>query len=190
MFRYIDRAGRPLVAIVFASLMGALAFAAASRVQVQMFTWLIALSGLSSIFTWGSINAAHIRFRRAWKLQGFGEEDLGWASPLGVWGSYIGLSMNLLILIAQFWTGFAPIGWQSKTNGELIRNFFQAYLAAPVILVSYFGYKLWKRPKFVALRDVDLFTGRRDLNVKVLVAMEREEQRHWPRWKKWYKFFC
>lgn len=188
--RYIDRKGRPLVAIVAASLLGALAFAAASKVQVDLFNWLIALSGLSSVFTWGSINACHIRFRQAWEMQGFSLDDLGWRSPIGVWGSYIGLGMNILILIAQFWTGFSPIGWQDLTTAELVDNFFQAYLAAPVVICFYLVYKVWKRPEYVKLRDVDLFTGRRDLNIKMLVAQEREERRSWPRWKKLYKFLC
>jgi len=190
MFKYIDRKGRPLIAILIASLLGTLAFAAASKVQVDLFNWLIALSGLSSIFTWGSINACHIRFRQAWALQGFGMDDLGWRSPLGVTGSYIGLSMNILILIAQFWTGFSPIGHEKHDTAYLVANFFQAYLAAPVIVVFYLVYKVWKRPSYVRLRDVDLFTGRRDLNVKMLVAMEREERKSWPRWKKAYKFLC
>ena len=35
-----------------------------------VFNWLLALSGLSSIFSWGSINLAKIRFRRAWAKSG------------------------------------------------------------------------------------------------------------------------
>ena len=38
--------------------------------------------------------------------------------------------------------------------------------------------------------DMDLHTGKRDLNVKELLADEREERRSWPMWKKVYKFFC
>lgn len=189
-FRYIDRKGRPLVAILFASSLGGLAFAAASSVQVEIFNWLIALSGLSSVFNWGSICLSHIRFRRAWSLQGYSADELGWTSPLGVWGSYIGLIMNCLVLIAQFWTGFSPVGYEQHSTSYLVENFFQAYLAAPVVICFFIFYKLWARPKFVKLRDIDLFTGRRELNLKILKAQEREEQMIWPRWKKWYKFFC
>lgn len=190
IFKYIDRKGRPLVAIVVASLIGLLAFAAASSVQVDLFNWLIALSGLSSIFTWGSICACHIRFRAAWKLQGFSYDDLGWKSPIGVGGSYVGLTMNILILIAQFWTGFSPIGYATMSTSSLVVNFFQAYLAAPIVLIFFTTYKLWKRPKTMRLDQIDLYTGRRDLNVKLLVIQEREERKAWPRWKKVYKFLC
>lgn len=189
-FKYIDRKGRPLIAIVVASLLGALAFFAATSFQVDLFNWLLALSGLSSIFTWGSICAAHIRFRAAWKLQGFALDDLSWKSPIGVTGSYIGFAMNVIILIAQFWTGFAPVGYKDMSTSALVVNFFQAYLAVPVVMLFYGVYKLWKRPKFVKLEDIDLYTGRRDLNLKMLAMQEREERRTWPRWKKVYKFLC
>lgn len=189
-FAYIDRSGRPLFAICVASLLGALAYAASTKVQVDLFAWLIALSGLSSIFTWGSICACHIRFRRAWSLQGHTLDDLAWVSPVGVTGSYLGLGMNILILIAQFWTGFAPINYEEKSIAYLLDHFFQAYLAAPLVISFFAGYKLWTGSKWVKLRDVDLFTGRRELNIKHLLAMEREERRNWPRWRKVYKFFC
>jgi len=54
---YIDRSGRPLVAIILSSAFGLLSYvvAAGPDAQEQAFSWMIALSGLSSIFTWGSI---------------------------------------------------------------------------------------------------------------------------------------
>jgi len=52
----VDRTDRPLVAIIFASALGFLCFFAAnSNVQAQAFNWMLALSGLSSIFTWAPV---------------------------------------------------------------------------------------------------------------------------------------
>lgn len=69
---YIDRSGRPLYAILFSGAWGFLAFIAAAGPDTrnQAINWLISISGLSLIFTWGSICLCHIRFRRAWKLNG------------------------------------------------------------------------------------------------------------------------
>lgn len=60
---YIDRSGRPLVSIIFSSAFGLLCYivAAGTDAREQAFDWMIALSGLSSIFTWGSICLCHIR---------------------------------------------------------------------------------------------------------------------------------
>ncbi|MCJ1247460.1 glyceraldehyde-3-phosphate dehydrogenase 1 [Trapelia coarctata] len=190
MFAYIDKRGRPLVAIVFASVFGLLAFLAASPAQDTAFTWMLALSGLSTIFTWGSICLAHIRFRQAWKLQGRTLDELAFRSQPGVLGSYIGFVFNVLVLIAQFWTGFAPVDYQDNTPLENTTNFFQAYLAAPIVLAFYIPYKLYYKTPFMKLQDMDLQTGMRELNLVELLAEERAEQANWPKWKKAYKFLC
>lgn len=187
---YIDRQGRPLFAIILASVLGLLSYLAASDVQTTAFEWMMAISGLSSIFTWGSVCGAHILFRQAWKKQGHSLDELAFRSQPGVIGSWIGLTFNCLVLIAQFWVGFAPIGYAEMTPKEIVYKFFSVYLAAPVVLVSYVGYKLMYKTKFIFPSEADLATGRRDLDVQHLVEQERAEQKQWPVWKKVYNFFC
>lgn len=187
---YIDRKGRPIWAIAVASTIGLLCFLAASDKQTVAFSWMMALSGLSSIFTWGSICLCHILFRRAWKLQGHSLKELAFRSQPGVIGSYIGFGFNCLVLIAQFWVGFAPVGYAEKTTSELVENFFMSYLAAPFVIACYIPYKLIYKTKFVKSSEVDLTTGRRDLDVQHLIEQEQAEQAAWPMWKKFYKLFC
>jgi amino acid transporter len=50
----------------------------------------LALSGLSTIVTWLSINIAHIRFRAAWKAQGHTVDELPFRALGGVYGSWCG----------------------------------------------------------------------------------------------------
>ena len=193
-FAYIDRQGRPLVAIIFASALGFLAFLAATNKEQEAFLWMQALSGLSSIFTWGSICLAHIRFRRAWKLQGHKLEELAFRSQAGVLGSWLGFIFNLLILIAQFWVGFAPLpgsdGKKITGAAALTRKFFEAYLAVPVVLTFYIAYKIYFRTPFMRAKDMDLQTGIRELNLQELLAEEEVEKAAWPKWKRTYKLFC
>lgn len=187
---YIDRKGRPIVSIAIASVLGLLAFFAGSDKQVDAFNWMLALSGLSSIFTWGSICLAHIRFRRAWRVQGHTLDELAFRSQPGILGSWVGFIMNCLVLIAQFWTGAWPVDYdQLGPDGQAI-NFFQAYLAAPIVIVCYIGYKLWWRTPFMRSHNMDLHTGMRDLNIAELIAEERAERAQWPTWKKVYKLCC
>ncbi|KAL9614751.1 MAG: hypothetical protein Q9167_000742 [Letrouitia subvulpina] len=138
---YIDRQGRPLISIGIASALGLLAFLAASPEEVDAFLWMQALSGLSSIFTWGSICLAHIRFRRAWRLQGYTLDQLAFRSQAGVLGSWFGFIFNCLVLVAQFWTGFAPVppqyGPPIQGARDLTKSFFQGYLAVPMVLRIY-----------------------------------------------------
>lgn len=186
---YIDRKGRPLWTQGIASIFGLLAFLAASDKQTVAFDWMLAISGLSSIFTWGSICLAHIRFRRGWKVQGHNVNKLPFRSQPGVIGSWIGFFFNCLVLIAQFWVGFAPVDCGRMTASAKVENFFSGYLAAPVVLAFYIPYKILTRAPFIRAKDMDLQTGRRDLDIQHLIEEERAEQAAWPMWKKIYKIF-
>lgn len=194
---YIDRKGRPLVAIGIASAFGLLAYLYVSSVGNAAFTWLLALSGLSSLFTWGTICYSHIRFRKAWAQQGHTIDSLIYQSPVGTIGSWVGLIMIILVLIAQFWVAIDPIGSENMGINDKISNFFEAYLAMPVVLLFYGGYKLWYRTRWMAIGDIDLRTGRNEVDAGMLYRgtrggwqgreMEIEE---WPRWKRIYKLLC
>ncbi|EON66748.1 hypothetical protein W97_05994 [Coniosporium apollinis CBS 100218] len=187
---YIDRKGRPMAGIAVASVLGFLAFLAGSDKQSEAFNWMLAISGLSSIFTWGSICLAHIRFRKGWKVQGRKLDELAFRSQPGVIGSWIGFIFNCLVLVAQFWTGLAPIGYGEMTSGERTENWFAVYLAAPIVIACYLVYKIWYKTPFVRSHNMDLHTGIRELNLAELIAEERAEQAAWPKWKRIYKFFC
>lgn len=66
LFAYVDRQGRPMVVVILQLLFGCLAFINLAPSGGTIFNWLLALSGLSSFFIFGSIAIAHIRFRKAW----------------------------------------------------------------------------------------------------------------------------
>lgn len=190
VFSYIDRRGRPLMAILFAGLFGLLAYLADLKQEEAVFNWLLSLSALSCIFTWGSICLAHIRFRRAWRQRGRSVRELAFCAQGGVLGSWLGLLLNFLILVAQFWVGAWPINYQEYSVPETVQNFFLNYSAAPLVTVMYVGYKVWCRTKVVKAAEMDLDTGRRDFNLPILLEQEVEERRSWPRWKRIYRLLC
>lgn len=185
---YIDRKGRPLLAILTASILGMLSYIGISDRQQEAFIWMLAISSLSFIFTWGSICLAHIRFRRAWAQAGHDLNELAFKSQIGVIGSWVGLIINILILIAQFWIAVAPIGYEELSARDRVESWFEVYLAAPVVIAFYLGYKLWFRSSIVKTKDMDINTGRRDFSARF--AMLKKEKKSWPRWKRIYKSFC
>lgn len=189
---YIDRSGRPLVSIIVASSFGFMCYlvAAGTDARTQAFDWMLSISGLAAIFTWGSICLCHIRFRQAWKDQGRTLDELAFKSQAGVLGSWFGLIFNFLVLVAQFWTGFAPVGYASMTTGEIITNFFQAYLAAPMVVICYIVFKIVKRTSIVKIKDIDLQTGMRELNVQQLIEEEKVERMSWSWYKRAWNVMC
>ena len=100
---YVDKKGRPLWCILVQLAFGFLAFVGESGRSGEVFTWLLALSGLSFFFVWGSTCLAHIRMRAAWRVQGYSLEQIPYRAPGGVWSSYVGLGLNVLCLMATFY---------------------------------------------------------------------------------------
>jgi yeast amino acid transporter len=190
LLAYVDRKGRPLVAIACSAAAGLLAYLYTSPVQGAAFTWLIAISGLASIFTWTSICWAHIQFRKAWIQQGNQLSDLVYQSPIGTTGSWVGFIALIAILVAQFWVAISPSGSTATTGGEKAANFFAAYLAMPVVLLFYGCYKIWYRTRWVRVKDIDLQTGRNEFETAGERRQWKEDRAEWPRWKVVYKTLC
>jgi yeast amino acid transporter len=101
VFTYVDRAGRPLWSVAAMLAFGPIAYISLASSGETVFAWLQAISGLAALFTWGSICLAHIRFRNAWKYHGHTLDELPFKSLFGVWGSWVGLGLVVIVLIAQ-----------------------------------------------------------------------------------------
>ncbi|GEQ66658.1 hypothetical protein JCM33374_g321 [Metschnikowia sp. JCM 33374] len=190
IFGYIDKRGRPLVAIVFQMLFSLICFVSASGKQGVMFDWLLALSGLSSLFSWGSICMCHIRFRRALAVQGRGVEEVAFTSQAGLIGSWYGVLLNTLVIIAQFWVALFPIGGSPNAA-----DFFEDYLSVFVIFAFYIGHKIWKRnwKLFIRAKDIDIDTGRRELDLDLLkqeIAEEKAVMATKPFYYRLYRSLC
>ncbi|ODQ80625.1 hypothetical protein BABINDRAFT_170995 [Babjeviella inositovora NRRL Y-12698] len=191
LFGYIDKSGRPLVAIALNFLFGLLAFVAASNKQEDIFNWLLSLSGLCTIFAWVTICWSHIRFRSGLSAHGQSTKYLSFVSATGVLGSYFTIVVSILVLMAQFWVGLYPVG-EHTPNATV---FFQSYLGFFVFFGFYFGYKIWKKDVILFIRaaDMDIFTGRKEIDYDLLqqeLAEERTEFKAMPFHKKVFKFWC
>lgn len=57
IFTYIDRSGRPLMSVAFNLIWGGLAYIVLASSGGLVFDWLLAVSALAALFTWGSICA-------------------------------------------------------------------------------------------------------------------------------------
>jgi amino acid transporter len=187
---YIDRAGRPLVAIIITNIFGLISFIAASGKQAEVFDWLLSISALSSLFTWLSICVAHIRFRSALRFQGRNTDELAFTSQTGVIGSYFGAALNTLVIIAQFWLALFPLGEHPSASA-----FFMSYLGFVILIIFYVGHKIWRKNWIICIRakDMDIDTGRRETDLEALkqeLQAEREFVASKPFYYRAYNFWC
>lgn len=179
---YTDRKGRPLPALVVVFLFGLLAFLIYSASEGEIFSWLVGISGLSIIFMWGTICAAHLRFRRAWRLRGHTLRELPWCSPMGVWGSWFGMVLNMLLLAGNFYYSAFPIGEGEMTGQQRAHDFFENMISAVIVLFSFLMHKLITRSHIVRIDEIDLDTDRRDPVSQEVLDRERAEEAAKPMW--------
>ncbi|AET38374.1 amino acid permease Ecym_2664 [Eremothecium cymbalariae DBVPG len=192
VFNYVDRQGRPLLCFLVAMFVGLLAFIAASDAEEDVFSWLLAISGLSQLFIWISICLSHVRFRDAMKAQGRSLGEVGYKSQTGYWGSWFAIIVSLFVLVAQFWVAIAPIGNGGKLSAK---DFFQSYLAAPVLIFIYFGYKIYYKDWRLCIpaTEVDLNSHRKIFDEDELKQEDldwKEKMRTASIWVKIYHFWC
>ncbi|KAI1638862.1 amino acid permease [Biscogniauxia mediterranea] len=160
---YVDKAGRPMWCILIQLAFGLLGYIGVADEGLTAFDWLLALSGLSYFFVWGSCCLAHIRFRMAWTRQGRSMKEIPYKTPLGIWGSAIGLFLNCLCLVATFYNALYPTP-DATPNAE---DFFMSYLAAPIVLLLYLFWKVYTKDwsMWIKLSDIDLVSGSRPLEL-------------------------
>lgn len=190
IYTYVDRKGRPLAGIATSAFVGLLSFISASKSQADVFAWLVALSGLSTLFTWGSINGAFIRYRMAMKEQGRSTDDLAYKSNTGLIGAYYGLIANVAILGLQFWLALFPVGESPKAV-----TFFKTYLGGVIVIVFYIGHKLWTRSLrfYIKAKDIDLDNGKSAVDIDLIkqeIQEEKEALRAKPLYYRVYEFWC
>lgn len=176
---YIDTKGRPVPVIILQLLFGCLAFINLADNGGVIFNWLLSLSSLSALFIYGSIGLAHIRFRMAWKANGHSLDELPYRAFCGVWGSYVCILINVLAFMGQTYVALYPVGGPNLDAS----TFFQAWLAAPLAVALYIGWKGYSwfyypehRPVWVAIKDIDIYTGLRE-PIETLAQEAKQEQK-------------
>jgi amino acid transporter len=191
IFTRVDKHGRPYIALALALIFGFLAYVSLAPKGGVAFDWLLALSGLSNFFTWGSINLAHICYRRAWKLQGRSTDELPFTAMFGVGGSWLGFLLNVICLIATFYIALYPVGGEALN----VEAFFTSYLAAVIVIAFFLGHKIYSKIALgtfqfgVNLHTVDVDAGRRELNLKDEMDAERAAFAAMPWYKKLWNFW-
>ncbi|AQZ13811.1 hypothetical protein BZL39_F04410 [Zygosaccharomyces parabailii] len=187
----VDKKGRPIPAILSTLIFGLLSFVAASDKQEEVFTWLSALSGLSTIFCWMAINLAHIRFRKGMLVQNKSLDELSFISQTGIIGSWYGVCVLFLVLVASFWTSLFPVG-SSKASAEA---FFEGYLSLPILIVCYAGHKMYTRnwKLLVPPKEMDVQSGRKKVDIehnRQEKQIEAELVAKKPLWWRFTNFWC
>ncbi|ODV77975.1 histidine permease [Suhomyces tanzawaensis NRRL Y-17324] len=183
---YIDRKGRPIYSILICLAFGLIGFVSASSKQQVVFDWLLAISGLSTIFIWLSISLAQVRVNYACKVQGIALDNKPFNAVGGDNGAYLSIFICIIILMAQFYVALFPVGGpQLDANG-----FFKAYVSAPIVAVMFVGHKIWTKNwrLYIPADKIDITTGRSVVDPDVAQQEKIEDDERWKAQSWGYRF--
>jgi amino acid transporter len=126
---------------------------------------------------WGILFIQHIRFRSGLKAQGISHKSLPFQDFMAPYSQWIGLTIIIFLLVGEAYLALSPI----SGDGPSAKNFFSTYIAAPLFVVNFSGYKLWYKTKCVKASEMD-FTASRSFDEED--RLEREENARNPPQKK------
>jgi yeast amino acid transporter len=79
--------------------------------------------------------------------------------------------INVIALMAQFYVALYPIGGPNLNAN----NFFQLYLAGPLLIFLYLVWKSYSwfvrpedRPMYIKIKDIDIYTGMREAQASLI----------------------
>lgn len=129
----------------------------------KAFEWFQNLTTIAGLFTWCSICIAYVQFHKALKAQGIDRKTLVFRSPFQPYIAWGAFTFFAIIIVFN--------GFYALCNPFNVDNFITSYIGIPIFFALFFGWKIFKRTRFVSPVDVDLHTGKAALDAA---------DKHWP----------
>ncbi len=147
LFSRVNRRGVPIYAMAVTAAVGAVGFVTAIVGEGAAYTWLLNVSGLSGFIVWLGISWCHLRFRRAYVLQGNDLAKLPYKAPLFPFGPMLAFAMCLIVLVGQ--------NYEALFRGQLFQ-IASSYIGLPVFLAIWGIHKLVTKEPKVELATADV----------------------------------
>ncbi|KAI9280578.1 amino acid permease/ SLC12A domain-containing protein [Umbelopsis sp. AD052] len=171
LFSRTTRWGAPVFATLASSIIGfACVFVSLYRPD-DAFVWFLSITAVTGFISWTGIAAAHLRFRKAYVYQGRDLNELPYRALWFPFSPIFAIVLTVLIVLAQGYGAFYP-EWDTTT-------FFIDYIGIAPFILTYGGYKIFRRSKVIPLGEVDLDTGRYFPTAQDEIDNENDLHRPW-----------
>ncbi|EGW32649.1 putative proline permease [Spathaspora passalidarum NRRL Y-27907] len=155
IFTTVNRFGVPYYAVAASSSFGFLSYLNCSSAAATVFTWFSNISTMSGFISWLTVTWAYLRWRKAIDHHNL-HDRVTFRTPLQPYGAYYVLFVISLITITNGYAVFLDFN---------IGDFLAAYITFPIILVLYFGHRIYEykvhniKNWFIPIEKIDLVTG-------------------------------
>lgn len=161
VFEICTSYGVPWVSVVFSGVFGAISYVAVDSTSLNNFQILANIASGTICIIWAGMNFSFLRFFYALKKRPdiISRDDsmFPYKSPLQPYLSIYGLIGSLIMVFFAGFTSFFHGFWATEI-------FFSCYGGLIFFIVCYTGYKLIGTSKFQRLDQLDMDTGRREID--------------------------
>ncbi|TPX34247.1 hypothetical protein SmJEL517_g03064 [Synchytrium microbalum] len=151
----VDKRGVPWVSLAISVLIACISFLSSLFGNGLVFSYLVNIMGIASLLTWIAISVTHLRFRAAYKAQGFRLADLPFRTRTYPFNDIFAIFISFWIIASLVYAAVTSPFVDPYTYYDS-----SLYVGIPLFTIMYFGHKLYTRSPLIPLTDIDLITDR------------------------------
>ncbi|KAI0598918.1 amino acid permease [Biscogniauxia sp. FL1348] len=151
------RWGVPYGSVAATTALSCLCYLNVGHGGAEVFFWFSNLSAVSTLVVWASICVTYLRFYCGLRRQGVPRDSLPWRSPGQPYLACFSLAFCLVVALFNGFDAFFPGNFSART-------FLPPYIDIPIFACLFLGYKLVKKTSFVKLADMDLWSGKAEVD--------------------------
>ena len=99
----------------------------------------------------------YLRFHAGLEHHGMSRDDLPFKSPLQPFLAWFAVCFSSIVTLFNGFDCFFPGNFSAKT-------FLPPYIDIPIFIVLFLGYKIVKRTRFVRVHEMDLWSGKAEID--------------------------
>ncbi|ODV94806.1 hypothetical protein PACTADRAFT_50667 [Pachysolen tannophilus NRRL Y-2460] len=161
VFSICSKNGVPYISVLFTGMFGSLAYLTVTNNTAEVFERFLSICSSLGLIVWGGMCLSFIRFYHGLKLRpdiiGRDDENYPYRSPCQPYLAYYGLVSSMILVLISGFVVFMKGNWTTA-------YFFTSYGSIFLFLLCYIGYKVVRRTKVHRLDQLDLDSGRREID--------------------------
>lgn len=160
-FSLCTKRGVPYMSVLFTASFGLLSYLSVQNNTALIFERMVSVCATAGLLVWSGMCLSFIRFYYALKLRpdiiSRNDDDYPYKSPLQPYIAYLGLFIGMFLVLSSGFIVFLKDEWSPLF-------FISSYGCLFLFILCYFGYRLFWRTKVQRLDQIDLDSGRREID--------------------------
>ena len=161
IFSVCSKNGVPYASVLFTAAFGSLAYLSVNHNTALVFERMLSICSSTGLLVWSGMCLSFIRFFYGLQLRpdiiNRNDENYPYKSPFQPYLAYCGMISGFSIVILSGFLVFLKGSWSSA-------NFISSYGSLFLLILCYIFYKVFRRTKMHRLDQLDLDSGRREID--------------------------